>query len=197
MSSNSLDQLYQRIIMLELGTKLAAMKAKVDTMKPSDWLQAMIDGLRQAKADPYYKVDMKSYGHWTSGGELKNPEMCFGCAATATLMLMIDTPYMALVKDYGQSVSDSSSYVDLLLYAVDYNSEIDLARTETAIDYARNGTLNPLFRLCSIPPMNVLQLNNSATAGGWNNRFLMTNKNWEAEIPKVEELITEMKTAGY
>jgi hypothetical protein len=183
--------------MLELETKLAAMKAKVDTMKPSDWLQAMIDGLRQAKADPYYKVDMKSFGHWQSGGQLKVPEMCFGCAATATFMFLLETPYMAVVKEYGASASDSSSYADLVMNAVDYNSEVDLARIETVIDHARNGMLNPLFRLCFIQPMDVPKLNSSTVFGGWNNRFMMTNIDWETEIPKVETVIAEMKLEGY
>jgi hypothetical protein len=183
--------------MLELETKLAAMKVKAATMKPSDWLQAMVDGLRQAKSDPYWKVDMKSFGHWTSGGELKVPEMCFGCAATATLMLMLDTSYMALAREYSKSVSDSSSYVDLVSYAVDYNSEIDLAKIEVVIDHARNGMLNPLFRLCGFNVMKIQELNSSTVFGGWNNRFMLTTSDWERQIPLVEKLIAEMKLAGY
>jgi hypothetical protein len=181
--------------MLELETKLAAMKVKIDAMKPSDWLQAMIDGLRQAKSDPHWKVDMKSYGYWESGGQLKTPEMCFGCAATATFMLMLDTPYMALVREHGKSVSDSSSYADLISIAVDYNQPVDLGRIEVVIDRARSGMLNPLFRLCGHLPLNIPEMN--CSIDGWNNRWSMCNYNWEDEISKVESVIAEMKLAGY
>lgn len=183
--------------MLELETKLAAMKVKADAMKPSDWLQAMIDGLRQAKSDPHWRVDMASYGYWNYGDDRETPEMCFGCAATATFMLMLDTPYMAVVKEHGKSGASNRSYVDLVMDAVDRNSEVDLAKTEIAIDHARNGMLAPLFRLCNLDPNSTPEMIAIPKDGGWNNRFAMQNDNWETEIPKVELVIAEMKLAGY
>jgi hypothetical protein len=183
--------------MLELETKLAAMKVKIDAMKPSDWLQAMIDGLRQAKSDPHWRVDMASYGYWTHGDDPKVSEMCFGCAATATFMLMLDTPYMAVIEEHGESSSGSRPYSDLVMDAIDYNSEVDLARTEIAIDHARNGILAPLFRLCNLDPNRTPEMIAIPKDCGWNNRFHMQNNNWETEIPKVETVIAEMKLAGY
>lgn len=183
--------------MSELEAKLEAMKARVKTMQPSDWLQAMIDGLKEAKADPNWQIDMGSYGYWSQVGQLKVPEMCFGCAATATFMSMLETPYMLLVRRHGQSADGSQSYADLVAIATDHNQPVDLGRIEVVIDHARNGMLNPLFRLCGHLPLSIEELSCSAMAGSWNNRWGMTNSNWEDEIPKVKAVITEMKLKGY
>lgn len=183
--------------MSELEAKLEAMKVKIKTMQPSDWLQAMIDGLKQAKADPNWQVDMASFGYWRNLGQLKLPEMCFGCAATATFMSMLETPYMLLIRQHGQSSDGSQSYADLVAIAIDYNQPVDLGRIEVVIDHARNGMLNPLFRLCGHLPLSMEELTCTADDGNWNNRWSMCNHNWEDEISKVEAVITEMKLKGY
>ena len=175
--------------MLELETKLAEMTDKIKTMQPSDWLQAMIDGLRQAKSDPYWQVDMNSYGYWDTSEVDEVPYKCFGCAATATLMMMLDTPYMAIAQEHQKSASSIKAYSDLVLDvldAIDYDLEINLSMIEIAIDRARNGMLTPLCNLCG--------LNSDVT---WGNRFRMTSDNWETEIPKIESVIAEMKLKGY
>lgn len=95
--------------------------------KPSDALQAMLDGLREIPG-PNFKVDMLNYGHVYG-------DICYGCAATCAIQKATEvrlTPY---------------NIKKTPLRAEAYNVElIDLIDFESALDEARMGRIDDLLR---------------------------------------------------
>lgn len=134
----------------------------------------MVDGLREI--DPTTQtVDMQTFGKEVDG-------MCYGCAATWTIQKLagrrLASKELNGLAEAGTMRGDEA-FEDLPWYA----SDIDLF--EDAIDEARKGFLSELFEFmgCDTDQADLLV-----------GRFFMTNDNWEAQLPKVEELIAELES---
>lgn len=100
-------------------------KIKDIISKPSQALQAMIDGLRNQDSRTFFEVDMLTYG--TSRGQT-----CFGCAATCAIQQITQ------VNLTPQNICKRTD-----AFLVD---EKDMYSFEYAIDTARQGSLGVLFR---------------------------------------------------
>lgn len=56
---------------------------------------------------------------------------------------------------------------------------------EQSIDAARSGDLQKLFEFCDL-----------TFESRWNNKWFLTNDDWQEHLPLVEQAITEMKEVG-
>ena len=136
--------------------------------KPSQALQAGVDGLRAQDARPGFCVSMSTYGVEING-------ICFGCLATCALQQLAE-------KNLGPG--------DILgtwwrAKALGFEQE-DVNRFEIVMDLAREGDLRGLFRFFGLPPEEV-------PACEW--RLLQAN--WREQLPAVEKTIEELRQNGY
>jgi len=97
--------------------------------KPSDALQAMVDGLKaQSKRDDF-EIDMRTFG-------MKGMTICFGCAATCAIQQLAGI-------DFTMKTGISCE----MYRAETLNLEIgEMSRFESVIDNARCGNLSNLLR---------------------------------------------------
>jgi hypothetical protein len=117
-----------------------------DTYKPSELLQAMVDGLMRHKDLPDFKVDMETFGR-------AEDDICYGCAATCALSELMGTTHPEAVRgfkdEYEQPWMTGLSYVTSYRTMEKYSGTYDRAelidRIETAIDSARRGNTDPLL----------------------------------------------------
>lgn len=137
--------------------------------KPSEALHAMVNGLNESKTWKNFELDMDTYGEVS-----RDVTICFGCAATCTVY--------AIAKK--QPENNSILTIGLRSMALDFE-HTDLYLFETLIDSARRGLMKPLFHYFQM---------------GWShekyydNRFNLTEDNWEEQLPEVKKLIFELKT---
>jgi hypothetical protein len=148
-------------------------------LKPSDCLQAMIDGLRENAADPKFRVDMESFGHVDINREGK-ATICFGCAATCTIAKLQGHLYseFALEVDGGEP---TTSYHHIF-------KSPEIGAFEKAIDAARTGSMSRLFGFLRVDP--------DVAYGQWEARFYLDTDDWEEQIPDVERVIKQMRETG-
>lgn len=143
------------------------MKIRDQLSKPSEALQAMLDGLEMQDAREDFKIEMDTFGDYVEG-------VCFGCAATCTIQHVIGT-------DFGDQriveIKDRAEYLDLALRELD--------DFEFSIDRARIGLMYSLFEFFG--------LNLDPKYSG---RFCLGNSNWREQIPAVQAVIEEMKKDG-
>ena len=169
--------------------KLELRKVDFAALKPSDYLEAMVVGLRRNAEDSRTRVNMTTFG-WIED------DLCFGCAATMGLSELFGVLY----ADVAGSLSPESknrSWVKLVqstdgaALGVALPSEMD--ELETVFDWARRGSLSPLRGLagwCFKKSRTRYDL--SQWCGLWS----LTTENWKQELPKVEKAIAEMRAAG-
>ena len=153
---------------------------QLNSIKASEALQAMVDGLRANAADPLFKVFIDSFGDRDSDG------ICYGCAATCTIAFLNGELYSETVKDL-----DSEQF-----YGFDFSfddreeEESDFQKTlsdfEAVMDRVRQGDVHQLLEFVGEVRGNIFR---------YNDRFEFFGDNWEQELPKVEVLIRELREA--
>jgi len=140
--------------------------------KPSDALQAMVDGLREYSARSDFRIDMDTFG-------MVHNDVCFGCAATcaiqkATGKYLLDLKYNRL---------DGLWYnIKAEFFAV---SKSELVAFENAINAARLGDVSSLLAYYGI-------IDNCI----FDSRFKLLSDNWEQQLMAVVQVIAELRAVG-
>ena len=135
--------------------------------KPSNALQAMINGLRETEARPDFVVSMGTFGTEREG-------LCFGCAATC-----------AIQKISGHNFAPNEIFGSQRKARALNMLEEDVSRFEEAMNEARMGDLSPLFAYCDVSP-------NRRIVSDWH----MSDCDWRGCIPLVEQAIAELREMG-
>lgn len=162
--------------------------------KPSEFLQAMVDGLREAVDDDRRGVRMATFG---TTGTVNAETVCYGCAATWALhhLATVDPDPEAFDHraKYGVYpryywVKDKGVYSDPV---VQDGQRTRIRHFEEVIDRARKGYLQPLAAFCDLPVDCLLK---------WSEQWYVVSDNddllVESGILKVEKAIKEMQEAG-
>jgi hypothetical protein len=145
---------------------------------PSEFLQAMVDGLRAANADPQQQISMSSYGTVGFGG------VCFGCAATWTLQ---ELEQRLLTVDEIKALGFLTTVSTKRTFQVSEEQADRIVRFEFSMDSARSGRLGNLAYFCDIP---------FGELSPWEDQWSLKTENWKEVIPTVERAIAEMQSAG-
>lgn len=157
--------------------------------KPSEFLQAMVDGLRATMGSRNMYVDMDTFGRTLTDPDDNDREVCVGCAATWTLHHLA-----------GKKEPDVYAFRHRLaheLYPHGYLSErrSRIIAFEQAIDKARRGTLSSatwvnynLEDFCELPPETLEKYNEL-----WD---IDAYEDFEEELPKVESVIAALREEG-
>ena len=141
--------------------------------KPSEFLQAMIDGLASIESDQ--RIAMDTYGAVDEGDQI-----CYGCAATWTLQ-----------KLAGRKLTMDEVAAGGSSYGRDGLNERAprICSFESAINQARQGALEPLARFCGLA---------AGTLDGWDDRWDLQGNSppdkYDAE--RIREAIREMDERG-
>ena len=135
--------------------------------KPSDAIQAMIDGLKNYNSKPGFNIDMGTYGRAVKG-------ICFGCAATCTIQQIAgeDIP-----ENNIHSLKDHA-------YALDFDIR-EVIDFEFAIDSFRSNDVSPLFYFYG----------KENPIGLYTDWFLDTD-NFMEQLPLVQEYCDQLKQMG-
>lgn len=149
-------------------------KIKDIISKPSEALQAMVDGLLEQDARHDFVVEMDFFGYVgeTSG-------RCFGCAATCAVQKITGVNFTPddILKRYVNT--------DIFL--------LDLCKFENIIDTARcSGNLRMLFFYFGYDDT-FFDIDEKLTMAN----FSLQNHNWRHELPKVTAHIKLLQEAGY
>lgn len=140
--------------------------------KPSEALQAMVDGLLEQDKRPDFEVNMSTFGDHN-----EDERMCYGCAAAC-----------AIQKLAGKNL-DAESIFDLYARAGGLGiSTKSLDVFETAIDIARQGGLINLFHF-----FNIYDVPLRLRLGGWS----LQTHNWREQLPVVIGFIEKLKKEGF
>lgn len=148
-------------------------KIKDIISKPSEALQAMVDGLLEQNARPDFRIDMNTFGSFS---EMKH--VCYGCAATCAVQKLI-------------GVNFNKENINLRGLAVNIE-HVDLSAFEWRIDMARMGLLRLLFLYFGFDD-NILDIGSNLTTA----LFCLENHNWRQELPKVTAHIKLLQEEGY
>jgi hypothetical protein len=156
--------------------------------KPSDALQAMVNGLRHQSQRPDFIIKMTTYGDTELDVETGHV-FCCGCAATCTL------------QELGRHNYTPEEMYDTEGRATPLGIERrDLDRFESAIDTARLGSLWDLFVYYYGDdvdvPEELLRIPATIVATGDETIYLQTH-NWQEQLPDVEAHIARLRAAGY
>lgn len=152
---------------------MSSVKDKLPTI--SSALTAMCDGLEAG----HTTVMMSSFGHKDSKG------VCYGCAATNTILHAFDEVDINMLSTDHDGFEDSA-----------YALVKGLERFEEVIDHARLGNLKSLFYYYGHRLEDVDDLLRSAPTpassrlGPW---YGMHDHNYLEEIPKVRAFVEELK----
>jgi hypothetical protein len=143
--------------------------AEYFNFKPSAALQAMVDGLEMSEEERGFRIDMGTYGSKSPGN------VCFGCAATATVRACLKEKIPA---------SNISHHVKRAEFSgADSTDEYQF---EKAMNNARLGYTLYLFQYMGIKNRKF------DTAP-----FCLNSNSYERDIPEVKEFIKKLKAAGY
>lgn len=136
--------------------------------KPSEALQAMVDGLLEQSERPDFEVNMKVFGAVQGG-------ICYGCAATC-----------AIQKIAGRNLDiDSIDSSTLRAWTLGFLRD-DMLAFESAINMARTGDMGELFIYFGFED-----------AGYWRFAgFNLDNSNWREQLPAVRAHINSLKKRG-
>jgi len=153
------------------------MKPFLGKSKPSEFLQAMVDGLWEASRRRGQGVDMSTYGM------VSDEDICYGCAATWSLQNLLGH-WLPPDKIMALGSVDTT-----LLKDYEWNGETPrrVLDFETVMDFARTGQLNPLARFCGLRP---------GKLDAWYGQWFMDSDNWQEEIHKVSAAILNMQERG-
>jgi hypothetical protein len=142
--------------------------------KPSDALQAMIDGLREQSTRQNFRVDMHTFGEYS-----KNLGICYGCAATCAVQKLAGKNFEGSEIDFHP---ESARYLNL--------DKTQMVRFESAIDDARKCILEALFEFYEIQdvPDEVVYPESTWT---------LRNADWEMQLPRVQRYVDFIREQGY
>jgi hypothetical protein len=135
--------------------------------KPSEALQAMMDGLLEQAQRSDFKIDMLTYGKYDENN------ICYGCAATCTVQKLLNKNL-------------DKENIDWDLHSEFFGIK-DIIEFERVMDWARVGDLRDLFYY-----FNLLD----KFENDFDDMFGLETDNWKRELPKVKELIKELKEKG-
>lgn len=131
---------------------------------PADAIDAMIRGLRTAKERKDFQVNMGSYGARDASN------VCFGCAATCAIM---EAAHVWFTPDNIHPRESRASTIGV--------PRVELQIFEQAMNDFRRGYVSELFAFfdqkCVLPQR----------------LWYMTNRNWEDELPKVEDYLEALR----
>lgn len=140
--------------------------------KPSEFLQAMVDGLREINPETQH-VSMWSLGY------VDHRNICYGCAATWTLQKLADRKLAPV-----EVLSLNALAGPLPLNGTDPKRIIEF---EQAMDGARSGYLTMLAVFCEL---------SGSELARWDRQWEMLTNNYTEAFPKVELAIKDMQEAG-
>ncbi len=140
--------------------------------KPSEAIQAMIDGLEASKKWKNFELNMGTFGE--AG---KSMDLCFGCAATCTVFNMVGKiPVVGAIEQ----TKIRSKFLN-----IDYD---DLNTFESAIDDVRRGDFRELFEYFGI---------HYKYARMFSTRITLFEDTWEENIHHFKASIIKLKEEGY
>lgn len=167
-------------------TVMTVTRIKDIISKPSQALEAMIDGLIKQSKRPGFIINMNTFGA-SEGG------ICYGCAATCCIQEIASKDL-----DCGDALADINSRDGRAKQL--HLSPIDLAKFENAIDSARKGnkygvTFESLFAFFGMYP----EYASNFTAIGNIRASLpeLETRNWEKHISQWRKGIEELKELGF
>jgi hypothetical protein len=139
--------------------------------KPSEAIQAMVDGLLKFDNDKFkgkFKISMDTFGG-------VRDEICYGCAATCTILKITNKrPTKKTIMDIGNQ------------YLKDY-STAEIREFENAIDIFRIGRAEYIFNFYNI----------NLIADLLKTDWCLSNTNWKEQIPKIQAYIELLKKHGF
>jgi hypothetical protein len=179
--------------------------------KPSQAIKLMCRGLRNSLAHANeFKVDMSTFGTRHPSCLLRNDgddgvDRCYGCAATCTLLELIDWQDVASFVPF---ISERSSRLQI--------DPLDLNEFEMAIDEFRLGSPRGLFNYfeCEPPAGFYATIEEYAAEEGLTGEaasliaddvtfegtfpapWTLDMKGWLDELPKVDEYAARLEAAG-
>jgi hypothetical protein len=139
--------------------------------KPSNALAAMIEGLKEFSQKPNFKIDMGTFGEAE-----EDDEICVGCAACVAVQTLSGVAY-------GPNQIESS-------IRRAYASGVDVSdqdEFELAIDDVRTGDFERLEEYLGLKRDSLEFLNK---------RWYLSSNDWESDIPKVEQAVSELQALG-
>lgn len=148
-------------------------KIKHIISKPSQALQAMVDGLIEQNERPDFEINMNTFGTTSNG-------MCYGCAATCAIQHLTGEDFTA------KNIEDDYERSQLLQIDGD-----DLEHFECAIDEARCGYLNGLFSYFGVPASYLNDPKFEHQIG-----TALEDSNWEERLPFFRERIKQLESEG-
>ena len=153
----------------------------LENLKASIVLKAMVTGLLKSKADPNFTVEMDSFGY-------VQDKLCYGCAATVTLVEMFGERRSAseLMLGYVKPETYRFEIIPAFLSNILPNTQDSLFMLEIAVDSARLGDVSSLIELLT-----------GEGNTSFDDRWALEDGNWEKCIPEIEATIAEMIAAGY
>jgi len=140
--------------------------------KPSEALQAMVDGLLEQDQRSDFRIDMATFGNY-------DPErkICFGCAATCTAQKLAGINFTGKEID---NEREREYFLDIKM--ADYND------FENVIDSVRRGAVSDLFDYFDI---------GTGLQYQFDAKFDLENDNWKEQIPEVLQVIEDLKKKGF
>ena len=162
------------------------MKKKIRDIisKPSEAVDAMINGLLKQEVRKDFIIDMDTYGqvgkvHPTDEGD----NVCFGCAATCTVQEITSINYTSKSSIYTIGNRSDSCGIDA----------DDLGLFEAAIDELRQGNLYTLFMYFTLIHKYYVFKNNT-DVGDVLDLPMLTTLTWESNLDKYRDLSAYLKS---
>lgn len=147
--------------------------------KPSEALQAMVDGLLKYSKRKNFRIRMSTFGSIDHAPGNINEYICYGCAATCALQQIAN-------KDLncGTNIGNQEVRARQLGFSIKDENEF-----EEAMDIARRGNTIDLFYYFRLAPPN----NNNLVHPSYG----LQTSDWREQIPEVRRHIRALKAAGY
>jgi hypothetical protein len=136
--------------------------------KPSDAIQAMIDGLLEQSERNDFKIDMGSFGGFKKG-------VCCGCAAVCCVQKLAGVDFK---DEYSITLAGQSE-----LSGFDSS---DLDDFENAVDFLRMGYLLPFFAYWQMVPPDMFLVD----------EWYLHDEDWREQLPLIQNYCDKLKAAG-
>lgn len=147
--------------------------------KPSDAVQAMVDGLLKQSKRKKFVINMGTFGDFAD-----EHKVCFGCAATCAIQYITKKNFH---PKYG-SIKGKSVRAKILNW--EYN---DLDNFETIIDYVRLGRLYMLFNYYDRNDI----INNRYKMKQYQEQLVpLETDTWKKELYRFENLVIQLRKDG-
>jgi len=134
--------------------------------------QAMIDGLKAARYMKNFTVDMGTFG-------TTEENMCYGCAATSTMMQL--TGKKVNTKEFDEFTRYS--------YFANGLRPGDVAKIEYAVDIFRRGGIGPLLFLCKVKEEDCQSIEKIYEEG---DKWMLDNRDWLSKLNVVQRHINKV-----